>query len=79
MFCLLPFAFCLPHSHLHVVHVHLVLLLRGRGGRAVPLVPGESGVRSFCGDHTGRVCVVADGSLPPVKDGTCATPCTEMK
>jgi hypothetical protein len=46
---------------------------------AVPLVPGESGVRSFCGDHTGRVCVVADGTAPPVKDGACVTPCTEMK
>ena len=46
---------------------------------AVPLVPGESGVRSFCGDHTGRVCVTADGSAPPVKDGACVTPCTEMK
>jgi hypothetical protein len=46
---------------------------------AVPLVPGQSGVRSFCADHTGRVCVVTDGSAPPVSGGSCASPCTELK
>ena len=45
---------------------------------AVPINPGESGVRSFCGDHTGRVCVRTDGSEPPVKGGSCAPPCTEL-
>ena len=34
--------------------------------------------RSFCGDSTGRVCVVDDGSEPAVVDGPC-TPCTELK
>jgi len=46
---------------------------------AVPIVPGESGVRSFCGDHTGRVCVKTDGGEPAVTGGSCANPCTELK
>ncbi len=46
---------------------------------AVPLTPGESGVRGFCGDSQGRICVSADGAEPPVADGLCATPCTELK
>lgn len=46
---------------------------------AVPIVPGETGVRGFCGDHTGRICVTTDGSDPPVTGGSCATPCTELK
>lgn len=45
----------------------------------VPIVPGETGVRSFCGDHTGRVCVITDGSQPAVTGGSCANPCTELK
>ncbi len=44
---------------------------------AVPIRRGESGMRSFCGDNTGRICVVADGSEPPVAGGLCA-PCTEL-
>lgn len=44
---------------------------------AVPLTP-ESGVRSFCGDSMGRVCVTADGAEPTVTGGLCA-PCTELK
>jgi hypothetical protein len=28
---------------------------------AVPAQPGQSGVRSFAGDHTGRICVDASG------------------
>jgi hypothetical protein len=46
---------------------------------AVPISPGESGVRGFCGDDTGRICVTADGSEPPVVSGRCATPCQELK
>ncbi len=46
---------------------------------AVPIVPGESGMRSFCGDHTGRVCVKTDGGEPAVTGGSCANPCTELK
>ena len=45
---------------------------------AVPIVPGETGVRSFCGDYTGKVCVKADGGEPAVSGGACAAPCTEM-
>jgi hypothetical protein len=46
---------------------------------AVPLTPGESGTRAFCGDSTGRVCVNADGAEPVVTGGLCAAPCTELK
>jgi len=28
---------------------------------AVPLTPGQTGVRSFAADHTGRICSDADG------------------
>ena len=45
---------------------------------AVPTARGETGMRSFCGDNTGRVCVTDDGSAPPVAGGLC-TPCTEFK
>jgi hypothetical protein len=46
---------------------------------AVPITPGESGARGFCGDNLGRICVTADGAEPPVTAGACATPCTELK
>ena len=46
---------------------------------ATPLVPGETGVRSFCGDHTGRVCVSPNATPPAVSGGECPTPCTELK
>ena len=46
---------------------------------AVPIVPGETGTRGFCGDSLGRICVSADGAQPPVAGGLCATPCTELK
>jgi hypothetical protein len=46
---------------------------------AVPIAPGESGVRGFCGDPSGRICVTADGSEPAVVGGACASPCTELK
>ena len=46
---------------------------------AVPIVPGETGTRGFCGDSMGRICVSADGTAPPVADGLCVTPCTELK
>ena len=46
---------------------------------AVPIVPGETGTRGFCGDNLGRICVSADGTAPPVAGGLCVTPCTELK
>ena len=45
---------------------------------AVPVVPGETGVRGFCADPSGRICVTSDGREPAVKDGACAIPCTEL-
>jgi hypothetical protein len=44
---------------------------------AVPTSRGETGMRSYCGDSSGRVCVVEDGSTPPVAGGLC-TPCKEL-
>ena len=46
---------------------------------AVPVKPGETGVRGFCGDDTGRICFTSDGSEPPVLNGRCAPPCQELK
>jgi hypothetical protein len=42
---------------------------------AVPLVPGRSGSRAFCGDATGRICSTPSGQTPAVKDGLCADSC----
>jgi hypothetical protein len=44
-----------------------------------PVKPGQTGLRAFCGDSTGRICVSRDGSEPPVKDGRCAKSCPELK
>jgi len=38
---------------------------------AVPLTPGRTGVRAFCGDATGVICQTIDGSAPTVADGRC--------
>lgn len=39
---------------------------------AVPVDPGYTGVRAFCGDSNGAVCFTADGTAPPLaEDGTC--------
>lgn len=38
---------------------------------AVPINPGLTGVRSFCGDSTGRICFAEDGSVPRISDGLC--------
>ncbi len=44
-----------------------------------PEKPGQTGIRAFCGDSTGKVCAMAKGEEPPVKDGRCASPCQELK
>jgi hypothetical protein len=44
-----------------------------------PETPGQTGLRSFCGDSTWKVCAVASGAAPPVKDGRCIPPCQELK
>ena len=46
---------------------------------AVPLKPGETGNRGFCGDASGRVCFTPDGSLPKVVDGQCDSACMTLK
>lgn len=46
---------------------------------AIPVVPGETGLRGFCGDAGGKVCFTADGSPPGVRAGRCVAPCKEMK
>lgn len=38
---------------------------------AVPVKPGETGRRGFCGDDTGVVYYTTDGSAPAVQDGRC--------
>jgi hypothetical protein len=46
---------------------------------AVPVVPGKTGNRGFCGDSTARICTTSDGSAPPVQDGLCPAGCMELK
>jgi len=46
---------------------------------AVPLKPGETGNRGFCGDDSGRLCFTADGSLPKVVNGQCDPACMPLK
>jgi hypothetical protein len=39
---------------------------------AVPVDPGYTGVRGFCGDSDGALCFSTDGSAPPLRsNGTC--------
>ncbi|MCG6922586.1 MAG: hypothetical protein LJF15_16090 [Acidobacteria bacterium] len=39
---------------------------------AVPVDPGYTGVRGFCGDSNGDLCFTVDGTAPPLRaDGTC--------
>jgi type IV pilus assembly protein PilA len=45
---------------------------------AVPLQRNRTGVRGFCGDHTGVICQTMDGSEPPVVDGACGQPCSPI-
>ena len=46
---------------------------------AVPIQPGNSGVRAFCADASGRICSTPDGSEPAVVDGTCPSTCLVIK
>jgi hypothetical protein len=39
---------------------------------------GLTGVRSFCADYTGRVCVFADGSRPQIVNDQCAPHCSPL-
>jgi hypothetical protein len=38
---------------------------------AVPLAPGRTGVRAFCGDASGRICYTVNGVMPDAERGTC--------
>jgi hypothetical protein len=38
---------------------------------AVPITPGQTGIRGFCGDASGILCSTADGSEPGVRNGAC--------
>jgi len=42
---------------------------------AVPLQPNQTGVRAFCGDARGILCVMRDGSEPVPRGGLCPESC----
>jgi hypothetical protein len=46
---------------------------------AVPVKSGQTGVRGFCGDATGRICFTTDGTAPEVMDGACDPACRELR
>jgi hypothetical protein len=39
-----------------------------------PKVHGQTGVRSFCGDHRGTICFTIGGTPPAVEEGSCPPP-----
>ena len=43
-----------------------------------PVKAGETGLRAFCGDSSGRFCVTKDGREPPVRAGRC-DPCQKLE
>ena len=43
-----------------------------------PLHPGETGVRTFCADSTGRLAATTDGAVSMVVDGVCAPGTTTL-
>lgn len=46
---------------------------------AEPLVPGRTGVRSFCGDSTGRVCGTSGEAPLKVTDARCPAECRSFE
>jgi hypothetical protein len=42
---------------------------------AVPENQNVTGIRAFCGDSTGMICVFHDGNVPPIQDGRCPFDC----
>jgi len=46
---------------------------------AVPLEPGVSGVRSFCGDQSGRICAYPDGRVPRIQNSGCPLDCGDLQ
>ena len=45
---------------------------------AVPVEPGKTGTRGFCGDASGRVCFTPGGSAPALVGGLCDPSCQEL-
>jgi hypothetical protein len=45
---------------------------------AAPVQPGRTGVRSFCGDESGVICVNEDGSPFDASGGRCPAGCTPL-
>jgi hypothetical protein len=45
---------------------------------AVPLVPGEDSARTFCGDHTGRLCFYPEARVPRIHDARCPEDCLDL-
>jgi hypothetical protein len=45
---------------------------------AYPVSP-STGIRGFCGDYTGRICVTMDGSRPAVVEGMCDPACIPLE
>jgi type II secretory pathway pseudopilin PulG len=46
---------------------------------STPREPGKTGVRSFCGDSTGRVCFDAGGAAIVPEDGLCPASCRDLR
>jgi hypothetical protein len=46
---------------------------------AVPANVGQTGVRGFCGDASGRICFTTDGTTPAVVDGACDPRCQDLR
>jgi type II secretory pathway pseudopilin PulG len=46
---------------------------------AVPVEPGVTGMRGFCGDSSGRVCELAAEETPDAGMGVCPTTCTDLQ
>jgi hypothetical protein len=57
---------CSPTSILYYAYV------------AVPVSPGVTGVHSYCGDSTARVCRKSDGSAFALVDGLCPEDCQSL-
>ncbi len=45
---------------------------------AVPVKPGVTGRRAFCGDDRGRVCFTEDGTEPKLVKGRCPDSCRRL-
>ena len=46
---------------------------RGYAYVTVPIRPGQTGQRAFCGDGSGMICSTSDGGTPRVEAGRCVT------